>query len=89
LRNEHKNPTRKDRSVEMDKQTRQVGVKNARQIVGPGESDEGVKRMSPAIEAKKKSSMRLQMGSDLLTAISHLARKLESSGSTSGIPHLS
>src|ERR1700722_5092997 len=48
-----------------------------------------VKRMSPAIEAKKKSSVRLRMGSDLLAAIFHLARKLESSGSTSRIPHMS
>jgi hypothetical protein len=38
----------------------------------------------PPIEAKKKSSMRLRTGSDLLAAIFHLARKLESS--TSGIP---
>src|SRR5580692_3085272 len=41
-----------------------------------------IRRMSPAIEAKKKSSMRLRMGSDLLAAIFHLARKQESSGST-------
>ncbi len=39
-------------------------------------------------EAKKKSSMCLRMGSDLLAAIFHLARRVEFSGSTSGIPHL-
>jgi hypothetical protein len=33
--------------------------------------------------------MRLRMGSDLLAAIFHLTRKLESSGSLSGIPRLS
>lgn len=40
LRNEQENPARKDCSVEMDELTRQVGVKNARQKVAPGESDE-------------------------------------------------
>jgi hypothetical protein len=53
LGNEYKNPTRKDRPVEMDKQTRQVGVKNTRQIVGPGESDEDSQEDEPGHRGKE------------------------------------